>query len=145
MVPNRAIEIAVRKLFDRQSDVAADGAAAGFLRTTVSGFHNSWPAASHDRETQLAQPSAHLARERIVGILFGEARRPEHRHARTDEMKRPESADEIADGAPDEQQLLAPGVRPFEEYAVRGRTVAAEGCLRFRCGRRGVVHHLTEL
>jgi hypothetical protein len=119
MVPNRAIEIAVRKLFDRQSDVAADGAAAGLLRTTVRGFHDPWPAPSHDRETQLGQPSAHLTGECIVGMLFGEARRPEHRDAWPDEMKRSESADEIADGAPDEQQLLAPGVRPLEEYAPR--------------------------
>ena len=61
--------------------------------------------------TDLAAPA-----RSTVALL--EARRAEHRHARADEMQRPEAADEVAAGPRQHQQLAGSRLRTFEEEEV---------------------------
>jgi hypothetical protein len=96
---------------------------AGILCASVGRLHQSRSTAGHDGEPELAHSSADLSPDRVVGMTFSEPGRSEHRHTRPDEVQRSESCDEafdgvqrvgVAEGAKDEPELLASGVRPFE-------------------------------
>ena len=102
-------------LFEWQLDIAADRSPAGLARAAIGGLHHAGAAAGHHGEAQLRERVADLARQRIVAVVFVEARRAKHRHAGSDEMQGPESADEIASGAQQEDQFLGSGMGPFEE------------------------------
>ena len=48
-------------------------------------------------------------------MILAEARRPEHRDARTDEVQRAEAAQEVAARAQQHEQLAGTGLGAFEE------------------------------
>ncbi len=103
------------RLLPWQLDVAADAAAAGVLRAAVRRLHDAGAAAGHDRKAGLGEPPAHLARERVVGMVLGEARRAEDRDAGADEVQRAEAAEELDEDAQRAPELRAAPPRSGEQ------------------------------
>ena len=62
-----------------------------------------------------AERAADFAGHRVVAVVLVEARRSKHRHARSNEMQRAESANEVAARAHQQPEFLEAGMRAFEE------------------------------
>ena len=90
----------------------------GVLRAAIGGLHDAGSSAGHDSEADLRQPLPHRARERVVGMIFLEPRRPEDGHAGTHEMECAEAANEFRDDRQERLQLAAARARPFKEDAL---------------------------
>lgn len=99
----------------RKFDRRGDRTATGFLGASIGGFHDSRSAAGHDRESCLRDETGGLSGQLVVRVLFGEAGRAEHRHARTDEVKPSESSEELVADPKEPGELESSGLRPLEE------------------------------
>ena len=75
-----------------------------------------------------ADPRADLAGQQVIRMCFLEAGRAEDRDAGTDEVQRPEAADELGGDPPDPDQLDDPRPGAFQEL----QDPAAAGALRPR-------------
>ena len=116
-----AVEVAVRELLGRQLDIAADRISADVLGPAVGGLHDSWSAARHYREASARELAADLASECVVGLIFAEARRPEHGDARADEMEGAKAAEKFEEDADGADELEAAGLWAVEELPDLGR------------------------
>ncbi len=117
---DEAIEVRVRRLLERQLDVAADRSAAGVARAAIGGLHQARAAAGHHGEAERAHAAADFARDLVERMRLAESRRSEDRDARPDEVQRAESADEVAHRAREQLDLAQPRVRSFEKRAIVG-------------------------
>ena len=70
--------------------------AIGFFRPAVGRFHQTRPAAGHDREIRLRYSCSQFARECIVGMRRRETRRPEDRNTRPHEVEGTKAMDQFA-------------------------------------------------
>ena len=113
-----AVQIRVDLLFLGENDVASDGKTAGLFRAAVGRLHDAGSSAGHDSEADLRQLPSHRSRERVVGMIFLEPRRPEDGHARTHEVERAEAADEFRHDRQERLELAAARARSFQEEAL---------------------------
>jgi hypothetical protein len=103
-----------------QLDIAIDRASSYLLGAAVGGLHDPGAAARHHREAGARQLPPHLTAERIVRVVFLEARRAEDRHARTDEVKGAEAAHKFDHDAQGSDELRAPGLGALQEASDLG-------------------------
>ena len=86
----------------------------------VGGLHDARAAAGHHREPGGGELAADLARERVVAVVVGEARRAEDGDARADEVQGAEAAQELGEDAEQARQLLPSQPGADEEVALLG-------------------------
>ena len=115
---DEAVQVRVRLLLVRQLDVAADRERADVAGAAVRRLHDAGASARHHREAHAADPATHLARERVVGIAFVEARGAEDRDAGPHEVERAKPAQQLGEDAQRAPQLGEAAGRPGEEAAL---------------------------
>lgn len=109
------IHIRIHFLFERQLNIATDGAAAILESPAVGSFHDPRSAARHCIETQQSDPLADLACHLVIRMVFFEAGRSENGDGGADEVEGTETLDKLAKNPEGEKQFIATGFGPFQE------------------------------
>src|SRR6202000_532287 len=91
----RDVQIRIRQLLVRELDVAADRLRPDLARPAVGGLHQTGAAAGDDGPAAAAEASAHLADQRVVGVIARRARGAEDGDGAPDPGQRVEAACEL--------------------------------------------------
>ena len=95
MAVHADVDVPVHALLVRQLDVQADGRRAALLRAAVRGLHQAGTAARDDGHPVLAQLAGDGARQLVLGIGLGHARRSEDRDGAAQVGEQAEAALEL--------------------------------------------------
>ena len=90
------VDVGIRLLFMGQSNIAADTSSTTLMGSSIGRLHDTWPAASHDRESQLRHLGADVPGEFVVRIVLHDPGRPEDRHTGSDEVEPTETPHQFA-------------------------------------------------
>ena len=112
---HRPIEIAVRRLLERQFDVAADRPSAGFTGAAIGRLHQPRAAAGHHGESETDERGTQVTGHRVVGVRLRIAGRAEDGHTGPGEVQGAKPGDEVPHGAQHQPQFPVSGVRSLEE------------------------------
>src|SRR5437879_2689617 len=96
MHSDAAVEVAVRRLLERQLDIAANRATTDLFRAAVRRFHDAGTATGHDGEPQARNRRAHLSREFVMWTIDLDAGRAKDSHAWPNKMQNAKPAQKIA-------------------------------------------------
>lgn len=107
-------------LLEGELDVDSDGATSGFMRATVSGFHDAGTAAGDNGEAEFGELGAHGAGEFVVGGAGLGAGGAENGDGGAGEVKAAEGFDEVPGDTENGKKFLNARLRAREERAIGG-------------------------
>src|SRR6266542_1715684 len=119
MHSHAAIEVSVRRLLERQLDVAADRAATDFFGAAVCCFHDAGSAAGHDSESEPRDSSSHFSGELVMRIVSFDSGRSKNGYAWSDKMEYPKTAQEIAHHSQESNEFVEARPWSFEKDLIR--------------------------
>ena len=119
MHSDAAVEVGVRRLLERQLDIAANGPATDLFGAAVRRFHDAGSAAGHDSETQPRNRFAHLSREFVMWIVDLDAGRAKHGDAWSNKVQDAKTAKKIAHHSQESNEFVEARPRSFEEDFIR--------------------------